>query len=219
VATTTDHPRFHDPEPLPGGLSVAGRIGLGLIVVAALAGAVVFAVNRGHTSHPSTPGSRTTNAGHPGAVPSPTVTATTPATTPQQATSAEVLTAYRTEEAAFFAVLDHYPVDPSDSRLATTMVGPRLTAVENAFRVERIEDHYGVGTADLAPVVTSVDGTTASITDCAFDWSRIVNPAGATVSGPDTERTLTRVTLQLTGDIWKVSGFVPVGAGCLPAAH
>jgi hypothetical protein len=144
-------------------------------------------------------------------------TSTTSTTTPGEATTAAILAGYRAEDAALYEAADHFPVNLTDPRLAATMTGPELVAVRSRLLEARFQSQYAVGTAELDPVVTGIDGTTATVSDCLFDHSRIVNGrTGKTVSGPDTERTLEHATLQLVDGVWKVATNQEVSMGCQP---
>jgi hypothetical protein len=225
MAVIERRPSTHEPSPPWGAPPEPPRrrrftgIAVAVAVLAvAVAGGLLLVNRPAHkaapvttNTQPSTPAASTPAASNPAvSTPQPTTIA--------QATTAAVVAGYKAEQAAFQAVINNSPVDPTDQRLPSTMTGDRLAAVRNAFTVLALQGQHGVGTADLAPVVIAVSGTTATVTDCLFDHGRIVDRVGQTVSGPDTQRTLEKVTLRFESGVWKVAGFEKVGAGCVPAA-
>lgn len=209
-------PEYHQEVPVGGrgvGEGHRGRAAAVVLTVAMLTGAC------------SSPGRGGKSEGADPTTGPPTSTAvsssTTPTTSLRDATTAAIVAGYRAEDAAFDAVISQYPVNPADPRLPATMTGLRLSTVVSSFQVLRIQGRYAVdaATAELAPVVTDSNSTTATISDCLFDHSRIVDRrTGQTISGPDTRRTLEQVNMQLDAGTWKVSGFEQVGAGCVPGA-
>lgn len=134
-------------------------------------------------------------------------------------TEAAVLAAYRTAEAAYVSVLTHFPVQPNDPRLAQYLTGAALTTVRVNFTRDAVTGEYAVGTVEVAPIVTSVAGSTAVIDDCGFDHSVLVkHSTGATLSPANTQRTEVKVTMQLVDGTWKIADLDPVGVGCIPPA-
>jgi hypothetical protein len=159
-------------------------------------------------------------AGHPGQLTSTTaLSSTTSTTTEEEATAADIIAGYRTAEAVFLADANAYPVDLSDPRLAEHMTGAELATVRNFLSTLFLQSRHGVGTWDLAPMVTAINGSTAMITDCVFDHTSIVDvKTGQTVSGPDTQTTQDHITMVLGNGLWTVSNDQRVAVGCAPTA-
>lgn len=183
-----------------------------LLLVAASTGACSSGGGAKPISARSIAGDTTsTSAGHS------STTSTTLTTTPGEATTTAILAGYRAEDAAFLDAAEQDPVNPSDPRLPATMTGAELVAVSSRLTQARFQGQYLVGTVDLAPVVTGTNFLSATLSDCVFDHTRIMNArTGQTVSGPDTQRTLEHAALQWVDGVWKVASYVEASVGCKP---
>lgn len=164
--------------------------------------------------------------GHPKA--SAGTTTTTPTTvasttTTVDATKAAILAAYRAEWADFLAVAETFPVRPLDPTLSAHSTGKQLMAVQNALTHLSLLNHFNRGPTDLAPVVTAVNGDTATVTDCYLDHSVEVDYRTNTpVEQPDVGHTLDRFTMTRVNGSWFVSDSTIMGSGrakdaCVPA--
>jgi hypothetical protein len=149
-----------------------------------------------------------------------TSTSTTAAvtTTTIDATVAAILAAYRASWADYLAVVTQFPVQPTDPRLSLHTTGVELDTIHISLTKAWLASEYAVGTIDLAPIVTAVNGATATVNDCYFDHTKIVNgKTGVTVNTGDTERTLINATMTLDAGTWKMANYQKVGSGCTPA--
>jgi hypothetical protein len=146
--------------------------------------------------------------------PAPPQSATTTTLDP---TATAVLAAYRDDENVYLAVAGHYPIMASDPRLAQVMTGTELATVRKNLTLASLHRQYATGTIDLAPVVSSVSGTTATISDCSFDHTRIIDgKTQQTITTGDTARGLQKVTMALEHGTWKISDEQTMGSGCVP---
>jgi hypothetical protein len=128
-----------------------------------------------------------------------------------------VLAAYGEDEKVYLAVAGHYPIVPSDPRLAQVMTGTELATVRKSLTLASLHSQYATGTIDLAPVVSSVSGTTATISDCSFDHTQIIDgKTQQTITSGDTKRALQKVTMALEDGTWKISDEQTTGSGCVP---
>jgi hypothetical protein len=140
------------------------------------------------------------------------------------ATKAAILAAYRAEWADFLAVAETFPVRPLDPRLADHATGKQLTHLQQFLTVLSLQLHFGQGTVDLAPSVTSLSSNTATVMDCFFDHT--VEADGRTHSAieqPDIGHTLGQATLSLVAGAWFVADTTILKSGkaqdaCTPAA-
>jgi hypothetical protein len=131
---------------------------------------------------------------------------------------AAILAAYRASWSDYLAVVTQFPVHPTDPRLGSHTTGVELDTIHINLTRAALTAEYAVGTIDLSPVVTAVNASTATVNDCYFDHTKIVNgKTGATVSTGDTERTLINATMTLDAGIWKMANYQKVGSGCTPA--
>jgi hypothetical protein len=225
VAITTDRTRW-DTSPPPGpppnldrpgrrrGYLIAAIVTVAVVAVVVVAGLTLTSGSNKKvvTSTPpaSTPIVSTPQATTPATVP--------PTSAPQLLSNAAVVSAYKMSQAVFLSIADASPPDPSDPRLLQYMTGAELNHVRNYLTGLRIQGRHAVGTVDLRPVVTSLSATTASITDCLFDHSSVVDSKGQTVSPPDTATRQATIVMVLAGGSWKVSATQQVGTGCVPTA-
>jgi hypothetical protein len=150
----------------------------------------------------------------PTSVASTTTTTIGSTTTTVDATKAAILAAYRAEWADFLAVAETFPVQPLDPRLAAHASGKQLTHIQQFLTALSLKSHFGEGTVDLSPSVTSVTADTAIVTDCFFDHT--VEADGRTrtpVEQPDTGHTLGQATLKLTGAGWQVADTTTIKSG------
>jgi hypothetical protein len=126
------------------------------------------------------------------------------------------LSAYRAASEAFDAVAGAYPVNPADPRITQYDTSKDLAFVRNQLTLLKLKNHYQQGTVELHPVVTSVNGTTAIVTDCDFDHTVEVDAttkqpiAGST---PDVGHTLLRFTMTFVDSSWKVADSTIVKSG------
>jgi hypothetical protein len=141
-------------------------------------------------------------------------------TTTIDPTRSEILSAYRRDENIYLSIANHYPIVPLDPRLPQAMTGAELKTVGSRLAVAAMDGQYGSGTVDLAPVVTAVNGTAATISDCLFDHAIIVDGrTGQPITAPATQTSLEKVTMTLENGTWKISDEHMEGSGCVPAAR
>jgi hypothetical protein len=155
---------------------------------------------------------------------SPTTTATTaPATsttigsttTTVDATRAAILAAYRAEWADY-SVVDTFPINPLDPRLSLHATGKQLITDRQALTRLSLLGHYDRGAVDLAPVVTEVDASTATIMDCLFDHSvEVDGRSGAPQEAPNAGHTLDRFSMAEIDGAWYVSDSTIIKSGKL----
>ena len=152
------------------------------------------------------------------ATPTTTVTTTTTAETTTTTTPEEVvLAAYRAFWDAYLEAAD--PVNPEHPVLAEVATGEELDQLRNAFLARLTAGEVIRGEVELAPRITEVDGTAATVTDCYLDRTGIYD--AATGERKDTEsglRHLVTVDLVLEGTSWKVEHLAREGDGCTPVA-
>ena len=107
----------------------------------------------------------------------PVTTATTPTTaatttsTPEQA----VLAGYRAFWDGYLKAAD--PMDPRSPVLARVATGDELEQLQRAFLARQSVGEVIRGTLDLAPLVKTVDGSSATVTDCYADHTGIYDAA------------------------------------------
>jgi hypothetical protein len=223
MAIIERRPTVHDPSPgwaAPPEPPRRRRTGVAVIFAIALVAVavVLFVVTR--PTHKAAP-AVTTNTQPQTSTPAATapVASTSNTTTPQQASTAAILADYRTAQGILLADATSYPANPLDPRLAQHMTGAELRTVQNNLTVMRVQGLHGVGTFNLTPVVSAIDGTTATITDCIFDHTSTVNGrTGQVTTAADTTTTKNTITMVLDGGTWKISDNQRVGTGCIPSA-
>ncbi|MDP9073262.1 MAG: hypothetical protein M3N98_03630 [Actinomycetota bacterium] len=211
ITATPTGTRPPPTEPPHRGNSPKALIAIAVLVILAAIVVIGYAVtNRaGNSSPAASRGPQPTTA--------PASAGSTAAPTTIDPTKAAVLTDYRTAESVLLEDVEAYPANPLDPRLAQHFAGAELQALQTRFTTMRFQGVHGVGTTELHPVVTSVAGSTATVMDCSFDHSRIVNGrTGQTVSGPDTVTVMLKITLVQDGGTWKVSSQLQEGTGCVP---
>jgi hypothetical protein len=121
-------------------------------------------------------------------------------------TKAAILDAYRAAWADFVTIAGTFPVRPLDPRLTQHEDGRELTHDEQSLTLLSAKGHYTKGGIDLAPVVTSVVGDTATVMDCFFDHSVEVDArTGNPITTPDVGRTKDRFTMTRVSGVWYVS--------------
>jgi hypothetical protein len=184
-----------------------GRVGLvaaGVMLGLLTAGCGGGSVHAARSSPTSTPTSAPAT--------SPTVGATT---TTVDATKAAILAAYRAEWADYDAV-DTFPINPLDPRLSLHATGKQLITDRQALTRLSLLGHYDRGAVDLAPVVTDMDGDTATIMDCLFDHSEEVDGrTGVPQEAPNAGHTLDRFSMAEIDGAWYVSDSTIIKSGKL----
>jgi len=148
--------------------------------------------------------------------PLPTTTSSTvgATSTTVDATTGAILTAYRAEWADVIAVDTVYPVRPLDSRLKAHATGKQLLAVQQALTKLSLIRHYERGATDLSPVVTAVDGDSATVQDCIFDHSVEIDfVSNSPVEKPNLGHTLELYKMTRLNRLWYVSDSMVLGSG------
>ena len=173
-------------------------------------------------------GARPRAAGRPPTTPVATSTSTSTVapstTTTTDPTKEAILAAYRAHWDDVIAVSGTFPVNPLAPRLASHATGKQLTSEQQALTRISLLNRYESGTLDLAPIVTSVIGDTATVTDCDFDHAvEVDGRTGAPVETPDVGHSLLRFTLARIAGVWFVSDSTIVKSGktvdsCSPGA-
>ena len=142
----------------------------------------------------------------------PTTGATTTTSSPEQA----VLAAYRAFWDGYLKAAD--PMDPRNPVLAQVAAGDELQQVQRAFLARQSAGEVIRGTLDLAPAVQSVNGSSATVTDCYADHTGIYDAAsGARKDQESGVRHRVTVQVVLDGSTWKVSTITREGDGCTPS--
>jgi hypothetical protein len=127
-------------------------------------------------------------------------------TTTLDPTKSAILAAYRASWADYVAVSHSFPVKPLDPRLALHDTGNELTADRKALTQLSVQGHLNVGQTDLEPVVTSVSGDSAVITDCLFDHSYEVDAVtNKPVEQPNVGHTLDHFEMARIDGKWYVA--------------
>jgi hypothetical protein len=196
---------LHCPDPMTNSGSVRGVGRLGM--AAATLSLMVAGCGGGHHVAALPPTTSTQPA-------TTTSTEAATSTTTVDPTTVAILAAYRAEWADFLAVAETFPVQPLDPRLAAHATGKQLTNIREFLTTLNLKGHYGVGSVDLAPSVTSMNGDTATVTDCFFDHT--VETDGRThtaIEQPDAGHTLGKATLTLVAGSWLVSDTVTISPG------
>jgi hypothetical protein len=144
-------------------------------------------------------------------------TTTGPPTTADAATGvsgdAAVLAAYRAFWDAYLAAAN--PMNPTNPVLAEHAAGQELVTLQKAFLAGKDAGQVIRGTFDLAPKVTSVQGPTATVSDCYGDNTHVYNAStGAQLDSSSGVRHLVIATLQLFGTQWRVTDLHHEADGC-----
>ena len=140
------------------------------------------------------------------------------ATTAPSAEVAAVLGAYRAGWAAYLHA--GATANPADPELQATMVNPLLHQVIGNLVTDNMEGIIGKGSIALHPHVKSIDGSAATVLDCAFSSSfQIYKKTGKQVP-PATkpEHDAVKATLILDGSTWKVKS-QQITEGSCPAGY
>jgi hypothetical protein len=157
--------------------------------------------------------------------PLPTTTSTTGGTTSTtiDTTRAAILAAYRAEWSEFIAVAETFPVNPLDPRLAIHSIGNQLTAERKALTRLSVLGHVNRGPTDLAPVVSTVSASGATVTDCIMDHSvEVDHRTNSPVEPANIGHTLDQFTMTNVDGNWLVSNSMVLGSGktkdaCVPS--
>jgi hypothetical protein len=131
---------------------------------------------------------------------------------------AAVLTAYRAGWAAYeHAVATANPADPE---LDATMVNPVLHQVIGNLVTYNTEGIVGKGSIVLYPHVASIDGTSATVLDCAYSSSFLVYKKTGKQVPPvaKPEHDADKATLVLVGSTWKTKSR-KITEGSCPAGY
>lgn len=145
----------------------------------------------------------------------PTTTTSTPAatTTTGEPARGAAIAGYRAYWDAYLASAD--PMDPNNPALAKTATGPALEAVQRSFLALRSAGKVIRGELDLAPKVTALEASAATVEDCYGDETGVYEAAsGKREDTPTGQRHLVTATLRLEGDTWKVEQLEDNGLGC-----
>ena len=169
-------------------------------VQAMLASAVVslsLALSACGSSHSASPPTTRAN-------PSATLSSPTTSTTVDP-TAAAVLSAYRSEWAAFEQALS--TANASDPSLAATMIAPMLQEVRRNLVGDQVNGIVGRGGVQLHPRVTQGAATRATVVDCSYSTSELIYAKSGNAVPPATppEHDGVLTTLTLVGSTWKVS--------------
>ncbi len=128
------------------------------------------------------------------------------------AESSAVLEGYRSFWNAYLAAAN--PMNPTDPGLAAHATGEELGKVRSTFLARKGAGQVIKGTTDLAPVVKSVNGDKATVTDCYFDHTQVYDASGNPQGTADVERQLVEASLQREDGVWKVAAISHKGSGC-----
>lgn len=152
----------------------------------------------------------------PGSTTEPTTITTGSTTTPTTVEDA-VLTGYRQFWDTYLEAAD--PMDPMHPGLDDVATGEELSQVRNAFLARSTANEVVRGELDLAPKVTGVAGSEATVTDCYMDRTGIYD--ATTGERKDVEsgvRHLVTVQLVHESSAWKVASMTRESDGCTPGA-
>ncbi|MDQ6949658.1 MAG: hypothetical protein M3256_26275 [Actinomycetota bacterium] len=164
-----------------------------------------------------------TGSAHP--VP-PTTTSTVPAvtTTTLDPTSAAILAAYRAHWDDVIAVDTVFPVLPLDPRIGNHAIGKQLTSERAALAHLNLVGHYEKGSTEFSPVITSISGDIATLSDCILDHAvEYDKRTDMPVEAADVGHTLDIFTLNRVKGVWYVSDSTVIKSGktgdaCAPSA-
>ena len=125
----------------------------------------------------------------------------------------EALSGYRAYWDAYLAAAD--PMDPNNPALERTATGPALEAVQRSFLALRSAGKVIRGELDLAPKVTDLEASVATVEDCYGDNTGVYESAsGKREDAPTGQRHMVTATLRMVGDVWKVERLEDGGVGC-----
>jgi hypothetical protein len=143
-----------------------------------------------------------------------TATSTTaPTTTTVDPAKDAALAGYRAYWDAYLAAAD--PMDPTSPALAQTATGPALESVQRSFLALRSAGKVIRGKLDLAPQVTDLEGTLATVEDCYADDTGVYEVStGKREDTPTGQRHSVTATLRMEGEVWKVERLEDGGLGC-----
>jgi hypothetical protein len=129
-------------------------------------------------------------------------------------TKVAILAAYRADWADFTAVAASFPIRARDPSISAHASGKHLEAERQALARLSTLKHYRRGLTDLAPVVTSIIGDTATLTDCLFNRAVEVDyQTNAPVEQPDVGHSRQQFTLVKVDGAWNVSDSTTVASG------
>jgi uncharacterized protein YchJ len=125
-----------------------------------------------------------------------------------------ILAAYRADWADFEAVAESFPIRTQDPSIGAHATGKHLDAEREALSRLSVIKHYQRGLTDLAPVVTSIIGDTATLTDCLFNHSVEVDyQTNAAVAPSDVGHSRQQFILVKVEGAWYVSDSTTVASG------
>ena len=211
---------MHAPTTHCGGPPRSGRR-LGRIAVLAVFALVAASCegNDAGTRSPETldaPAETTTSSTSAPATSSSTTAAQPTATlSPEE----EVLEVHRRFMIEFFARDDStLTLDERNSRIAAIAVDPLLARTMEREAAREAEGSYAVSPGyDSNVVDVSVDGDTATVTDCSLDQGVLYSAGGEVIEPPDEEYKIRQTVFNLIDDKWFVSDFFVGGDACTPS--
>lgn len=159
-----------------------------------------------------------TAAGCGGGRSTPATTPTTTSTTRPGPTTTSVNDGV---EAAYRAFWDVYllaadPMEPEHPALGEVATGEQLKQVRSAFLARKSAGEVIRGELDLKPSAITVDGDTATLTDCYLDRTGVYRAqTGERVDKESGVRHLIRVRLVREGGAWKVAAITKESNGCV----
>jgi hypothetical protein len=185
------------------------RRGLGVALLVAAAVAVVAACTSDGDGAAATTSPDDTSTSEP---------STTDATTTTLDAEEEVLAAYRDFWEVYLEVGGMTgPFDPEmvGSILRSRSTGPEYDHLFDLFQADRLAGQVRRGTLDLAPAVVSLDGSTATVSDCIDDHTGIYRAdTGERVDTDTPELHNVTVDLVVEEGVWKVERLLGVEEPC-----
>jgi hypothetical protein len=147
-----------------------------------------------------------------------TTTTTTSSAAPTTTTNSagqQVEAGYRSFWDAYLQAAD--PMNPTNPVLAAHASGDELQQVQTAFAEHFAKGEVIRGRLDLSPHVQSVDGTTATVSDCYGDSTHVFDATTGQQKDPagDNHFQIT-ATLVLDAGTWKITTIKKEGEGCTP---
>lgn len=140
-----------------------------------------------------------------------------PLTTSTTTIEAGVVAAYRSFWDGYLEAAD--PMNPEHPVLERVATGEELQQLRSAFLARLSAGEVIRGELDLAPEVTQVDGSSATVTDCYLDRTGVYDAAsGKRKDRESGVRHLVTVRLVREGSAWKVANIIREGDGCRPGA-
>lgn len=139
---------------------------------------------------------------------------------PQAATKAAVIAAYEQSYKAIIVVGKEASPDLNDPRLSQHTTGPALTAMQRSLADNKSKGLVYVGDAELHPMVIELGADTATVVDCSYDRTGLVEArTGRVVVDPGPpEAGASTAKLKLDGGVWKVTDFKDEKRTCVPPA-